>query len=46
MPSFTGQLIQWIEVQHTSINPDTITMIVVGDNADGLLSESQGGKVN
>jgi hypothetical protein len=23
MPSFTGQLIQWMEVQHTSISPDT-----------------------
>jgi len=45
MPSFTGQLIQWMEVQHTSISPDTKTMIVVGDNADGLLSDSQGGKV-
>jgi len=46
MPSFTGQLIQWMEVQHTSITLDTKTMIVVGDNADGLLSDSQGGKVN
>ncbi|CAK9238441.1 unnamed protein product [Sphagnum troendelagicum] len=45
MPSFTGQLIQWMEVQHTSISPDTKTMVVVGDNADGLLSDSQGGKV-
>ncbi|CAN5976808.1 unnamed protein product [Sphagnum jensenii] len=44
MPSFTGQLIQWMEVQHTSISPDTKTMVVVGDNADGLLSDSQGGK--
>jgi hypothetical protein len=35
-----------MEVQHTSINLDTKTMIVVGDNADGLLSDSQGGKVN
>jgi len=46
MPSFTGQLIQWMEVQHTSISPDTKTMIVVGDNADGLLSDSQGANVN
>jgi hypothetical protein len=46
MPSFTGQLIQWMEVHHTSISPDTKTMIVVGDNADGLFSDSQGGKVN
>jgi uncharacterized alpha/beta hydrolase family protein len=46
MPFFTGELIQWMEVQHTSISPNTKTMIVVGDNADGLLSDSQGGKVN
>jgi uncharacterized alpha/beta hydrolase family protein len=46
MPSFTGQLIQWMEVQQTSISPYTKMMIVVGDNADGLLSDSQGGKVN
>jgi hypothetical protein len=35
-----------MEVQHTSISPDTKMMIVVGDNAYGLLSDSQGGKVN
>jgi len=28
------------------ISPDTKTMIVVGDNADGLLLDSHGGKVN
>jgi hypothetical protein len=35
-----------MEVQHTSISLDSKTMIVVGDNADGLFSDNQGGKVN
>jgi hypothetical protein len=32
-------------VQHTSVSPDSKTVIVVGDNADGLLADSQSGKV-
>ncbi len=33
-------------VQHTSVSPDSKAVIVVGDNADGLLSDTQTGKVN
>lgn len=32
-------------VNHTSVSPDSKTVIVVGDNADGLLADSQSGKV-
>lgn len=32
-------------VQHTSVSPDSKTVVVVGDNADGLLADSQSGKV-
>ncbi|CAM6037453.1 unnamed protein product [Sphagnum compactum] len=32
-------------VNHTSVSPDSKTVIVVGDNPDGLLSDSQTGKV-
>lgn len=32
-------------VQHTSVSPDSKSVIVVGDNADGLLADSQSGKV-
>ncbi|CAK9878240.1 unnamed protein product [Sphagnum jensenii] len=32
-------------VNHTSVSPDSKAVIVVGDNADGLLSDTQTGKV-
>lgn len=32
-------------VQHTSVSPDSKTVVVVGDNSDGLLADSQSGKV-
>jgi hypothetical protein len=32
-------------VQHTSVSPDSKTVIVVGDNAHGLLADSQSGKI-
>ncbi len=32
-------------LQHTSVSPDSKTIVVVGDNSDGLLTDSQNGKV-
>eukprot|EP00246_Nothoceros_aenigmaticus_P004352 TRINITY_DN15868_c0_g1_i2.p2 TRINITY_DN15868_c0_g1~~TRINITY_DN15868_c0_g1_i2.p2 ORF type:complete len:209 (-),score=37.76 TRINITY_DN15868_c0_g1_i2:260-886(-) len=32
-------------VNHTSISPDSKTIIVVGDNTDGLIADAQNGKV-
>lgn len=32
-------------VNHTSMSPDSKTVVVVGDNSDGLLADSQSGKV-
>lgn len=32
-------------MQHTSMSPDSKTVVVVGDNSDGLLADSQSGKV-
>ncbi|KAJ7529426.1 hypothetical protein O6H91_15G049600 [Diphasiastrum complanatum] len=32
-------------VNHTSVSPDSKMVIVVGDNADGLVADSQNGKV-
>ncbi|CAK9192111.1 unnamed protein product [Sphagnum troendelagicum] len=32
-------------VNHTSVSPDSKTIVVVGDNSDGLLTDSQNGKV-
>ncbi len=48
MSSFTGQhhKCSVVMLQHTSVSPDSRTVIVVGDNPDGLLSDSQTGKVN
>lgn len=32
-------------LQHTSVSPDSKEVIVVGDNADGILADTQSGKV-
>lgn len=32
-------------LQHTSVSPDGRLVIVVGDNTDGLLADTQSGKV-
>lgn len=38
-------MLSWLSLQHTSISPDRRLVAVVGDHVDGLLMDSQNGKV-